>query len=66
MKAVLALISVLTLACICLSVCIAPVGALTNKPSVSSVEETGAKQGGGHAAKGLMSPSPSPTPTPNQ
>lgn len=68
MKALLALFSALIVACVCVWACIAPVGALirAHKPSVSSLEETGAKQGGEHAAKGVMSPSPSPTPTPGQ
>jgi hypothetical protein len=65
MKAVLLLISALILACACISACIA-LGALIHKPSISSVAETGAKQTGEHAAKGLMSPTPSPTPTAGQ
>jgi len=65
MKAVLLLISALILACACISACIA-LGALIHKPSISSVAETGAKQAGEHAAKGLMSPTPSPTPAAGQ
>jgi hypothetical protein len=60
MKAVLPF--ALILACACISACFAL--ALIHKPSTSSLAETGAKQGGEHVAKGLMSPTPSPTPTP--
>jgi len=63
MKAILLLMSALILACACISACLA-LGALIHKPSTSSVVETGAKQGGEHAAKGLMSPTPTPSPTP--
>jgi len=64
MKTVLPLISALILACTCISACMAA-GALIPKPSASSLAETGAKEGGEHVAKGLMSPTPSPTPTPS-
>ena len=65
MKAVLLLISVLILACACISGCLA-LGALIHRPSTSSVAETGAKEAGEHVAKGLMSPTPSPTPAAGQ
>ena len=65
MKAVLPLIAALILASACVPACVAlgGLGALIHKPSTSSVAETGAKQGGEHVAKGLMSSTPSPTPT---
>ena len=63
MKAVVAWISALILAGVCVSACIAA-GALIHKPGASSVVETGGKQAGEHEAKALMSP-PSPTPSPS-
>jgi hypothetical protein len=62
LKATIPLIGALILACACISACCALALALIHKPSTSSVAETGAKQGGEHIAKGLMSPTPSPTP----
>ncbi len=63
MKTVLPLIGALILASACISACPAAVALIQKESTPSSLAETGAKEVGEHAAKGLMSPTPSPTPT---
>jgi len=64
MKTVLPLIGALILASACISACPAAVALVQKETTPSSLAEIGAKQGGEHVAKGMMSSSPTPSPTP--
>jgi hypothetical protein len=66
MKTVLPLIGALILAGACISACPAAVALVQKETTPTSLAETGAKQGGEHVAKGMMSPTPSPTPDAGQ